>query len=242
MSVKERQQNPVVGDTVNLRLVTYNSNNPSDVNSITSVDIYALECNTTCKDGRRLVESIDGSLVQHTDVGTYLLPLTTAAPEYVSTKYQDVWNVVFASGDVAAEINNNFQLYSDLWYTSVTPAVYSFDFRFQPNRIRKGSKKWLIIQILPNVPRATDIERYYTNLAISANLLISIELNCGPCVPPEEDLRLIVDSAPVDVRDKVFGYYFLDTTDMDCGIYNVWFELDYAGNVDLSTKQQIQIY
>lgn len=234
---KERYQNPVVNDTINLRLIAYNSNNLANVDSIHSVDIYQTDCGD-----KRLVETIDGTTVQVVETGQYLLPLVTTSPKYVIGKYSDVWNVVFEESDVPAKIANDFQLYADLWYTTVIPAVYSFDFRFQPNRVRQGSKRWLIIQIVPNVPRATDLERYYQNLAITSSLFLSLEQTCGPCVPQEQDLRLILDRVAVEVREKVFGYYFFDTTELDCGIYNIWFEMNYAGNVDISPKFQIQVF
>jgi hypothetical protein len=50
----------------------------------------------------------------------------------------------------------------------------------------------------------------------------------------------------VTVRDKVFGFYKLDTTedglDLDCGVYDVWFTLSYAGSVEISPKMQFQIF
>lgn len=39
-TIKERYQNPVVGDTIRLRLFFYNSNNFADVNTIDQVAIY----------------------------------------------------------------------------------------------------------------------------------------------------------------------------------------------------------
>ena len=46
----------------------------------------------------------------------------------------------------------------------------------------------------------------------------------------------------VELREKVFGYYRLDTTEMDCAIYNIWFELTFADTVEISNKMQLQIY
>lgn len=246
---KERNQNPTVGDTINLRMVTMNSNMPRDVTSIDSLEIYRLDpltCSDTNTDGRILVQTVDTSSIVQESTGQYLLALTTSSPQYVIGKYLDVWEVIFEPGDSPALIENCFELYPDLWYTSTTPAVYGFNFRFQPNRIRKGSIKWLAIKIEPNVPRATDLERYYTNLAIAGTLKISIEQNCGPCPPLDDGNSIIVEDEVVEVRDKVFGYYKLDTTenglDLDCGIYNIWFELSYGGSIDVSPKSQFLIY
>jgi hypothetical protein len=242
--MKDRAQNPVVGDEILLKMFARNSNNLADVYSISSVDIYKRECTEkTCDnpEGNILIESLT-DCVARTDTGTYQVILGTSAPQYTIGKYHDVWNVIFKAGDDVAKVKQNFSIYPDLWITSPTPVVYSFDFSFTPNRIRQGSIKWLIIQITPNVPRATDLQRYYENVAISADLKISIEQNCGPCTPAERDLRMIVDCEPVTTRDKVFAYYKLDTTEMDCGIYDVTFTLDFAGNREVSPIQQFQIY
>jgi hypothetical protein len=154
-----------------------------------------------------------------------------------------VWAVSFESDHCSlAEIQNRFRIYPNLWFTSPVPPVYDFSFGFRPNRIVKGSKRYLVIQISPNVPRGADLLPYYENLAIVSDLRISIEKNCGDCVPQEKDLRLVVDRQLVDYREKMYGYYFIDTSDYDSGIYNVWFELQYAENTFISEKNQIQIF
>lgn len=245
MANKTRNQNNVVGDTIALKIYTQNSNNFSDVFAIDHIDIVQEKCeDKTCADpeGNRLIETISADDVVRDETGQYHIDLVTSSPTYTIGKYHDIWHVQFREGDEIALIEQDFSIYPDLWITSPTPVVYSFDFRFTPNRIRQGSIKYLIIQIIPNVPRQTDLERYYHNLAISAELEINIEQNCGPCLPQERDLRLIVEDCPVTERDKVFAYYKLDTTDMDCGIYNVWFKLSYAGSVEISAKSQLQIF
>ena len=247
---KERNQNPAVGDDIVLRLVTFNSNSLQNVSSVNKVEIYRLDptlCSPTNKDGRYLVATIDGGTVTLESTGSYSFTLSTSAPLYTIGHYIDVWHVVFREDEEESKIENHFDIYPDLWYTSTMPAVYGFDFQFQPNRIRKGSVKWLIVKITPNVPRATELERYYTNLAISSNMTISVELNCGPCGPPKDsDCSLIIDNDLVSIRDKVFGYYKIDTTedglDLDCGIYNVWFTLSYADSIEVSPKMQFQVY
>jgi hypothetical protein len=67
---------------------------------------------------------------------------------------------------------------------------------------------------------------------------------CIECMPQEEDLRLVVDAAEVDLRDNRKGYYQLDTDTLDlvCGIYNVWFEMEIGGNKYISDKQQLEIF
>jgi hypothetical protein len=66
-----------------------------------------------------------------------------------------------------------------------------------------------------------------------------VAIACGQCVPAEEDLRLVIDRELVDNREKNVAYYFLDTTDMDEGIYDVWFEINYRENVCAYPKKSI---
>jgi hypothetical protein len=237
----ERYQNPTCGDTINLRLFTYNSNNRSNVKSITQVDIYVQDENSST--GYRLVETIPGYNVVQEDTGRYLLQITATDLLYTIGNYQDVWTVVF-DDDIcsSAQITNNFQLYSNLWFTTTIPPIYDFNFNFRPNKIRKGTKRYLLIEVVPNVPRGADLLSYYQNLAIVSDLKVSIEIVCGGCVPTEQDLRLIVDQQLVDYREKGYAYYFLDTTDYDEGIYNIWFELSFGENVFISDKNSFQIF
>lgn len=237
MIIKTRNQNPVISDNISLRLFTQNLNNFANVYSIEGVEIYKKHNEEYC-----LVESLAKECVTNLEDGTYELILNAEAPLYSIGEYRDVWLVKFRENDEIVKVNQDFKLNPDLWITSSFPVVYSFGFDFTPNTIRHGSVKWLKIQIIPNVPRATELENYYRNIAISANLKITIEQQCGPCVPEEQDLRMIVEDELVDTRDKVFSYYKLDTREMDCGVYNVWFTLEFAGNIEISPKMQFQIY
>ena len=243
----ERYQNPTCGDTVNLRLFTYNSNNRRDVQSIEKVEIYTYDNSFKSADnpqGRRLVTTVDSSDVVQEDTGKYLLQLPLTNPLYTIGFYQDVWHVTFEEDTdcSVAQVANQFQVYSNLWFTTPTPPIYDFNFNFRPNKIRKGSKRYILIQITPNVPRGSDLQSYYENLAIVSDLRVSIELACGDCVPVEQDLRLIVDRVLVDYREKGYAYYFLDTTEFDEGLYNIWFELAFGENVFMSDKDSFQIY
>ena len=83
---------------------------------------------------------------------------------------------------------------------------------------------------------------YYENLAIVSDLKVSMEQVCGDCVPAEEDLRLVIDRELVNYREKGYAYYFLDTTQFDEGVYNVWFELCFGENVFISDKNALQIF
>lgn len=242
----ERHQNPSCGDSVNLRLFTYNSNNRRDVQSIEKVDIYNYDETFRSNDnpeGLRLVQTIPSTDIVKEDTGQYLIELTVSDPLYTIGLYKDVWSVVFEDGECAtAQVANNFKIYSDLWFTTPIPPIYDFNFNFIPNKIRKGSKRYLLIQIIPNVPRGAQIASYYENLAIVSDLRVSIEIECGDCVPAEQDLRLIEDRTLVDYREKSHAYFFLDTEEYEEGIYNIWFELAFGENVFVSDKNSFQVY
>jgi len=247
MAVKERFQNPVVGDDVTLRFFTYNSNNLSNVDSIVQVEIFQIDDtlkSATNPEGLRLVTTIAGSSVVSDPncPGEYSATFTLDSTCYGIGNYVDRWHVSFETSEPTAEIDNFFQIYPDMWYTDITPIVYDFSFNFRPNKLRQGSKQFLMVEITPNVPTASDLQRYYQNLAIVANICVSIELACGPCTPEEQDLRLVVDEELVKIREKNRAFYQLDTEELDCGMYNIWFRLDFGGNLYLSDKMQFQIY
>jgi hypothetical protein len=244
-ALKERGQNPIVGDTVRLHLLIMNQHNFADPQSVGSVEIYTLDPTfVSCDnhDGRRLVATVDGADVQKADVGSYFVDLVTTDPAFTIGRYLDIWTVQFENEPHPAKITQHWKIYPDLWFTSPIPIVYDFQFKFQPNRFRQGEKKYLRIEIVPQVPNASDLAKYYENLAIVSDVKISIEQACGPCIPAETDLRLIVDSEDVTFREKRYAYYQLDTEDFDCGIYNVWFKLELAGNTYISDKNQLEIY
>lgn len=244
MATKERFQNPVVGDTLNLRMFTYNSNNFRNVSAIDKVELFVhdkTEISAENPQGLRLVQTVDGGDVTTDSEGQYHVEVLIDDNYYTIGKYIDRWHILFET-ESSAEVNNFFEIYPDLWYTTPIPVVYDFNFSFRPNRLRKGSKQYLLINILPNVPTATDLGRYYENLAIVSNIRISIEQFCGPCTPQEADLRSIVDDELVTLREKTMAYFQLDTEDLDCGMYNVWFKLEMGENVYVSDKMQLQIF
>ena len=243
-ATKERYQNPAVGDNINLRLLTYNSNNLSDLHSIDSIEIYYLDSSIVTAenpDGMRLIDTFDGTAVTQVDTGTYLLNLPTDVKYLIGT-YYDLWTVTAEDGQPSHSIRQKFEIYPNLWYSTPIPVVYDFDFRFKPNKLRKGSKQFVIIEIMPNVPTAGDLRAYYENLAIVSDLKISMQLNCGDCVKTETDLQLVIDEENVDYREKRYGYYKIDTEDMICGIYDIWFKLEFGGNVYISDRYNFQIY
>lgn len=242
---KERYQNPAVGDDIKLRFLTYNSNSLTDVGEIQEVEIYFLdpsEVSETNPDGRRLVQTLLTADVDQEDTGTYSVTFTLDDPTYTIGRYLDVWKFTIPGDDDVITIVQKFQINPALWYTSDKPIVYDFSFRFMPNKLRMGSKRYLIIDITPNVPTGCDLEKYYLNLAIASPLRISIEQACVECMPEEEDLRLLVDCELVEHRERCRAFYFLDTSEYDEGIYNVWFQMEFGGNTYISDKQQLQIF
>jgi hypothetical protein len=246
MATKERNQNPVVGDTLNLRVFTYNSNQRQDAKSVDKVEIYALDPTCVTADnpeGRRLVVTASPSNIDLVEDGQYLITLFLEDTVYPIGQYLDVWYVQFDDNQ-SGTITNEFKVVSSLWYASDMPIVYDFSFGFRPNRIRKGERRWLTVEVVPNVPTAGDLQRYYVNLAVASPIKIFIEKECGNCVPKEKDLRIVVEGGSVEYRRDAEGYFFLDTEslEMDCGIYNVWFELEFGESKYISDNLQLQVF
>lgn len=249
MSLKERNQNPVIGDDLSLRLFTYNSNQRQAVENVEKVEIFRLD--PTCvteenKDGLVLVTTIeedDVFVVTDPFGGHYKVEIGLDSETYTIGRYLDVWHVQF-SANQSGKVTNAFRIVPDLWYADSMPVVYDFSFGFRPNRVRKGERRWLTIDVIPNVPGASDLERYYSNLAIASPVKIFIEKLCGDCVPKEKDLRMVVEGGDVEHRHDSEGYFFLDTEElnMNCGIYNVWFELEFGENKFISDNLQLQIF
>lgn len=241
MAQKERYQNPAQGDTVRLRLFVFNSNNKADPTEIRSVSIYFLDPSSIsdynpC--GRCLLTTITD--IQQDCLGSFYVDVYIDPDIFSIGNFVDVWDISFDS-EQETEVVNRFEVYSSLWYSSPIPVVYDFTFYFRPNKIRKGEKKFIQIEIEPLVPTATDLQRYYENLAIVSCLKISIEKTCNSCGGAFSDLDIVVDEEKVDFREKKFGYYQIDSTDWDCGIYYVWFTLEMGGNTFISSKEALQI-
>ena len=241
---KERNQNIVIGNDVTLRLFTYNSNQRQSVSSVEKVETYYLDPGFITEDnpeGRRLVDTITGITV--VEEGQYSIEISLEEEKYVIGKYIDVWYVNFDSMQ-SGTVTNEFRIIPDLWFASDLPIIYDFSFGFRPNRVRYGEKRWINIEIIPNVPNISDLKRYYANLAVASPLRIWIEKNCGDCVPQEKDLRIIVEGDLIEHRRGTEGSYFLntETLGMDCGIYNVWFEMEFGENKFISDNLQLQIF
>jgi hypothetical protein len=238
---KLRYQNPTPGDEVKLQIVSFNSNNLADVVAVNEVKIYNVnDCDPNCPEKGSLITTVPGSDVIHEELGKYYINLQTSSPSYVVGKYSDVWNFELPNG-LSGTTTKSFALYDNLWAFSTLPPVYSFDFQFQPNQIRKGSKKYIIIKIIPNIPRASALEEFYYNLAVVADLYVNIDNACSDCAPQDCSDDLVVDSELIEEREKCFGYYYIDTTDFECGTYNIWFKLVFGNTEEVSRKYQFQI-
>jgi hypothetical protein len=244
---KERNQNPVAGDSLSLRLFTYNSNQRQNVLGVEKVEIYHLDSSCADEDnpeGRRLVTTIESGDVEEVDDqfgGHYKIDLELSSDSYVIGDYIDVWYLEFNENQVG-KVTNSFLVLGDLWWANSMPIVYDFSFGIRPNRIRKGEKRWVTVEVIPNVPNSSDLQRYYTNLALASPISVHMEQVCGECVPKEKDLRVVLDGAPVEHRRGPEGYFFLDATDLESGVYNVRFELEFGESKYISDDLQLQIY
>lgn len=242
---KERNQNLRPNDQVTLRLYAFNGAQAADVAAVQQVAIYKLAsvpATADNPDGKSLVQTIAGTSVVQDAQGQYSITTTLSDPLFTVGRYQDEWTLLFENSLPPATTAMNFQIVPNAWFVDSSPLIYDFSFDFAPNKIVSGSKRYIQIFVTPNVPRGSDKQRYYESLAVGGNLYISLQQKCGNCMPAEEDLRLVIDSDLVTTRDGVFGFYMLDTTDLDCGIYDVWFELDIGTNVYISDKQPLQIF
>jgi hypothetical protein len=223
----------------------YNANNLADVVSVDAVNIYTCdpaEITMENPTGKILVKELDPTTVVRESTGTYYIDVSLSTPEYTVAKYYDEWTLKVDSNMPTQTVENEFRIFPQTWYSTPVPVVYDFSFDFQPNKIRKGSKQYIRIRVTPNVPKATDLARYYENIAILGDVKVSMEMKCGPCIPDECDLRLVVEDEPVNYKEKCFGYYLLDTEDLDCGVYAIWFTLCLGGNIYISDKMNFQVF
>lgn len=243
---KERNQTIVVGNQLSLRLFTYNSNQRQNVLSVEKVEIYNLDETCVTQDnpeGKRLVEVVEGENVSLISDGQYKISINLEEQKYTIGKYIDIWYVNF-DAQQSGTVTNEFGIVPDLWFASDIPIIYDFSFGFRPNRIRYGEKRWINIEVIPNVPNISDLKRYYANLAVCSPIKIWIEKICGDCLPKEKDLRTVVEGDLVEYRRGTEGSYFIDTEQlgMECGMYNVWFEMEFGENKYLSDNLQLQVY
>lgn len=239
---KERHENLVNGDVAKLRLITINGNSYKNVQTITGVDIYYLDPTNQSEenpDGRRLIETITD--VSNDSEGHYSIEVELDHPTYVIGNYLDVWNWSIEDGCEIAD-THRFSLGCSRWFSTDSPLIYDYSFAFRPNKIKKGSKRYLIVEITPIVPTGSDLIKYYAALVATGDLTITIEQACGDCLPAEKDLRQIFTDEPVTKKDGCYSYFWFDTTDLATGIYDVSFTLTIADNIYVSETNQLQIY
>jgi hypothetical protein len=241
---KDRNMNPVVGDDLTLKLYVYNSNSFADVQEIRKVEIWTVDKTVKSEsnpDGLRVVEEIEGAAVANESTGVYSVTVSLEDSKYTIGKYADVWYTTMRQNGRETRREQYFQVFPDLWYTSPMPIVYDFSFNFQPNSMALGNKKPIMIQIEPNVPKASDLAKYYENLVIGANVLVSMRKHCGPCLPQEEDLRLVLDEVPVEYKDKNKAFLTIDTEELGCGTFDVWFKMEFGGFIYISDPMAFQV-
>jgi hypothetical protein len=236
--LKERFQNPNCGDNIRLRLFSFNSNYKKNVHSIKKIDIIRVDE----ENKEYIIKTIDPIEIQNPRPGEYYIDLNLNIEEFIIGNYLDRWEIQFEESQDCAtnKVNNFFQILPSIWFTSSGPNIYDFSFKFKPNKMVLGSKKYIVIEINPITPRVEDIEKYYSNIAITSNLKINIEKNCTNC--PEDEEEIIIEDELIEFREKNLGYYLLDTQDMEEGIYNIWFKLEHGENVYVSEKNQFQIF
>jgi hypothetical protein len=216
---------------------------------VEGVEIYQVdptEVSEENPDGLRLVKTVAGAEVEEVADdfgGHYRIQTSLDDALFTIGDYVDVWHVGFGP-EQSGTVVNKFRVLSGMWYASDMPIVYDFSYGFRPNRVRKGERRWLTIDIVPNVPSAGDLQKYYANLSVASPVRIFIEKRCGECVPAEKDLRMVVSGGEVQYRRGSEGYFFLDTDllEMDCGVYDVWFELEFGESKYLSDSLQLQVY
>jgi len=247
--MKERFQNPNCGDLLKLRLFSFNSNEKKNVFSIEKVEIIYLDNNEISEsnpNGEVIFKTIDQSLIENPSEGEYFIELLLDKNEddepFLIGKYIDRWHIQFEENETCTknQINNFFEIYPSIWFTSSGPNVHDFDFKFKPNKITKGSKRYIVIEVKPITPAIDSIQKYYKNIAITGNLSINIEKTCLNC--PGEEEEIIIENEIIEFREQNLGYYLFDTEELELGIYNIWFKLEHGGLVYVSEKNQLSIY
>lgn len=248
---KEKYENPTLGDTVRLRLYVYNSNAMTSVKVFRSIAIYLLDPFNKSEqniDGRTLITQIATTTITQQSVGNYYVDLVlNSSDDFVLGDYIIQWNLIFENDpDCPSIIEDKFTIYSRNWATSDLPLIHSFDFKFSPNRFVKNSKQYLIVKIIPKAQNADTLSRYYANMAVSSGLTVSISERCGPCNNVDED-DFILENEPVEIRERGTGYVLLDMREdndlgLECGLYNIFFTLEFGNTVHVSPVSQFEIY
>jgi len=255
--IKDREQNPIIGDTIRLRLFSYSSNTRAEVYEVECVRIYFLDQDQRSEDnpdGRILMDTIPGTDVDNPSTGEYLVSLVTSETSYRVGSYIDRWEVKFEPQDARSGIiENNFTIYRDLWYTSSKPIIYDMGFTFAPYKMVQGTKKHLRVDVDVYAPDNSTIDNYYYYLNTLADIQIKIVQDDGDGYDPDVPANnIILNWTSVQWREGTSGYYLLDTSvdprpsragePLGTGIYLVQFKAGLGENVYLSQNFRLQIY
>ena len=244
--VKYRGMVVNTGDTLRLGFCSFNNGLTNPAGGVTQVAIYqidAVERTDSNPLGKSLVTTITEGIINDSD-GRYHVDIQLNYPQYVVSRYEDIWTSVFDIGGEPCQSDFEFKISPPIWFTDTMPLVHDFNFNFMPNRVVKGSRKWLELKVEPNLPHGSDKRRYYENVVLGGELYVSLYAKCGDCLPKEEGLRLLVDRELVVEREGCRSWWLLDTTDdqVPCGIYDLRMELDLGENIYISEALPLQIY
>lgn len=255
--IKERGQNPTLGDTILLRLLTYNSNALADVYEIEKVEIFFKDPHQRIESnpqGEILVSTIPGDEVIRTSEGNYLVKLETDQTNFRIGDYIDRWTIRFKEmDDRVGVINKEFDIYRDLWYTSTQPIVYEVAFSYQPTRVIQGSRKYLRTDLKIYAPNKTQVDDYYYYLKTLNNVKIKIWLYEGKELDLKDPQRnIMLNWVQTSYRDGNIAYYLLDTSidpringtcgPWPLGVYKVQFRADLGETIHLSNPYTLQVY
>ncbi len=255
--IRERYQNPIVGDTVRLKSFIYNSNVKDNVSSISSIDVFFLDpdrISPSNPDGRILMASFSSAQVSNPSIGEYYVDLVTNGSDFRVGSYIDRWNIVFESTDQnPGVIENKFNLYRDLWYVSPEPIIYELGFDYEPHKIFRLSKKYIRVDIEVYAPDEDIKANYYYYLLTLSQIYVRIVQDEGDGYDPVDTSKnVLYDWSLVHYRETTRGYYLLDTTvdprpwrlnqPWGLGIYLVQFKANLGETIQLSPQFRLQIY
>lgn len=255
--IRERRENPVIGDTINLRVFTYSSNSRADIYQMDSVNIYYLDKEQATEanpEGRVHITSIPANQIFHPSQGEYQVVLKTNPVDYRVGTYIDRWEGLFEIDDSRpGVIENYFNIYRDLWYTSPIPLVYEIGFVYSPTKILSGSKKYIRTDIEIYTRDKSIVEQYYYYLRGLQSIQFRLTLDEGPDYDPVvSENNIIQDWAPMSFAEDRTAYFLLDTSidprpsrsgrPLPLGIYLIQFKAALGETVHLSPKFRLQIY
>lgn len=252
MTIRERYQSSVLGDTINLDLFVYQNNLPENLYDIQKVEIYfkdKSQIDSINTEGRMIKAVYNESAIYSVTDGQYRLELYLDDNLYEVGDYIDVWYVKYNSYESEfSKIENNFKIHTDLWQKIDVPFIYDITFSMKPHKISFGSKKYINIGFYPNIIDENILKKFYFNIKDTNNLYIRIEQieGCGYDSEYElQNIKTVPEWSSVEFRQDNIGHYLLDVTQngkYDIGIYQVQFKA-ILGEIEIvSPKFHLQIY